>query len=329
MDNRRSFLKKAGLLSTALIAGNSAIGSAMEYFEPGNVREIGLQLFTVRDALAKDVRSTIEKIAKIGYQHIETFYNYKAGEKPDFWGLSPADFHKLQVQHALKSYSGHYQLNDFLTKGNGDDKAFKFQLDIAANLRQQYMIVPIPPLALWDKLTRSDYQYMAEQLNKAGEISKKSNVKIGYHNHFWEFRDLGKGERGYDILLKETDPKLVAFEMDLFWIEKSGIQPVDYFNKYPHRFPMWHVKDMDKANVAKITGPAFDHKESKDIFSGISYAEVGTGAINYKPLFKNQQQKSGLQHIFVEQDVIRIDPFISIKESYTYVKNNLLKPARK
>lgn len=325
MDNRRSFLKKAGLLGTTLLAGSSTLASATEFFEPRGVREIGLQLFTVRDALAKDVKGTIEKIAKIGYQHIETFYNYQTGVPADFWGLSPADFHKLQTQNALKSYSGHYQLNDFLTKGNGDDKAFKFQLDIAANLKQNYMIVPIPPLTLWDKMTRSDYQYMAEQLNKAGAISKKSNVKIGYHNHFWEFRDLGNGEKGYDILLKETDPKLVAFEMDLFWIEKSGIQPVHYFNKYPGRFPMWHVKDMDKARVAKITGPKFDHKASKDIFSDISYAEVGSGAIDYKTLFKSQQEKSGLKHIFVEQDVIKIDPFVSITKSYNYVKSNLLK----
>lgn len=324
MDNRRSFLKKAGLFGTTLIAGSTQLASAMELFVPGKVHEIGLQLFTVRDALDKDVKSTLQKIAKIGYNHVETFYGYQEGAAVNFWGQDTKQLKKLLKDNRLKTYSGHYQLNDYLTKGKGDDKALKNQLDIAAELGQQYFIIPIPPLAIWDKLTRSDYQFMAAQLNKAGELSAKSNIKIGYHNHFWEFRNLGNGEKGYDILLKETDPKLVAFELDLFWIEKSGIDPVPYFNQYSGRFPMWHVKDMDKNNTGKITGADFDTKPSKDIFSGISYAEVGTGNINYKDLFK-YQAAAGLKHIFVEQDVIKIDPFVSIAKSFNYVKTNLVK----
>ena len=324
MDNRRSFLKKAGLLSAAAMTAGSQLGAAMELFVPGGVNNIGLQLYTLRDALAKDVRTTIAKVGSIGYNHVETFYGYADNQPVKFWGLTVKELKALLAEHQLKTHSGHYQLNDFLTRGNGDDKALKTQIDIAAELGQQYLIVPIPPLHLWDKMTSRDFDFMASQLNIAGELCAKSNLKVGYHNHFWEFRTLANGQKGYDILLKGTDPKLVTFEMDLFWIEKSGVDPVKYFQQYPERFSMWHVKDMDKANIANITGPVLDKKPSREILSNISYAEVGTGNINYPDIFKHQKA-SGLKHIFVEQDVIKIDPFSSIAQSYDYVKRSLLK----
>jgi len=324
MDNRRSFLQKAGLLSGALIAANSQMGSAMDLFASKGVDEIGLQLYTVRDALSKDARSTINKVAGIGYNHVETFYGYKEGAPSQFWGLTVKELKSLLIENKLKTYSGHYQLNDFLTKGNGDDRALKNQIEIAAELDQKYFIVPIPPLDIWDKMTHQDFEFMASQLNKAGELCAKSNLKVGYHNHFWEFRTLDNGQKGYDILLKNTDPSLVTFEMDLFWIEKSGVSPLKYFTQHPGRFSMWHVKDMDKANIANITGPVLDKKPSREILSNISYAEVGTGNINYPDIFKHQKA-SGLKHIFVEQDVIKIDPFSSIAQSYDYVKRSLLK----
>lgn len=324
MNNRRSFLKNAAVLGAAAFVSGPQLSIASDLFSPKGVREIGLQLYTVRDVLSKDVRSTIQKVADIGYRHVETFYGYHKDEtEAKLWGLSVKEFKDLLKQHQLKTYSGHYQLNDFLSNGNGDDKALKYQIDIAAELGQDYFIVPIPPLDLWDKLTTADFQFMAAQLNKAGELCAKSRLKIGYHNHFWEFRTLADGNKGYDILLKETDPKLVTFELDLFWIEKSGLEAVDYFKQYPGRFSMWHVKDMDKANTAKITGGALDQQPSKDILSGISYAEVGSGNITFKDIFKHEQQ-SGLKHIFVEQDIIKIDPFDSIKQSFNYVKKNLI-----
>jgi len=306
------------------MTAGSQLGSAMELFLPKGVSKIGLQLYTLRDALSKDVRGTIGKVAKIGYNHVETFYGYQADQPAKFWGLTVKELKALLVENKLETHSGHYQLNDFLTVGNGDDKALKNQIEIAAELGQQYLIVPIPPLNIWDKMTNRDFEFMASQLNKAGELCAKSNLKVGYHNHFWEFRTLANGQKGYDILLKGTDPKLVTFEMDLFWIEKSGVDPMTYFKQDPGRFSMWHVKDMDKANTAKITGPGMDDKPSMDVLKGISYAEVGTGNIGYTEIFKHQQE-SGLKYIFVEQDVIKIDPFVSITESYTYIKRNLIK----
>ena len=324
MDNRRSFLKKAGLFGGALVAANSQLANAMELFAPATVNKIGLQLYTLRDALNKDVRATISKVAGIGYNHVETFYGYQEGAATKFWGLSVKELKTLLDENKLQTHSGHYQLNNFLTQGNGDDRALKNQIEIAAELGQQYLVVPIPPMGLWDKMGQKDFEYMAAQLNKAGELCAKSNIKVGYHNHFWEFRTLANGQKGYDILLKGTDPELVKFEMDLFWIRKSGIEPQAYFAKNPGRFPMWHVKDMDKANTASITGGALDQKPSMDILKNISYAEVGTGSINYKEIF-SQQKQAGLKYIFVEQDVIKIDPFMSVAQSYNFVKSKLLK----
>ena len=324
MDNRRSFIKKAGLLSGCLVAANSQMASAMEFLAPGGVNKIGLQLYTLRDALAKNAADTLHKVAGIGYDHVETFYGYTPGAPTKFWGLTVKELKATLDQNKLKTHSGHYQLNDFLTRGNGNDKALKIQIDIAAELGQQYLVVPIPPLNLWDKMSHLDFEYMAAQLNKAGELCARSNLKVGYHNHFWEFRTLANGQKGYDILLKGTDPALVKFEMDLFWIKKSGVNPQHYFAKDPGRFPMWHVKDMDKTNTATITGGAMDKKPSMDILKTISYAEVGSGSINYREIFKHQKQ-AGLKYIFVEQDVIKIDPFASVTKSFNYVKANLLK----
>ena len=324
MNDRRAFLKNTAVLSGALLLSKSAFSFENVLLSSKRLDEVGLQLYTIRDALSKDVTASIKNVSSIGYKHVETFYNYTKGSaEAKFWGLTVKDLKSLLDDNQLKTYSGHYQLNDFLTKGNGDDGALKYQIDVAAALGQKYLIVPIPPFSIWDKMQAEDFQFMASQLNKAAEIAKKSGIKVGYHNHFWEFRTLANGDKGYDILLKETDPKLVCFEMDLFWVKKSGIKPEDYFSKYPHRFPMWHVKDMDKNNTAVITGGALDQKPSMDILKGISYAEVGSGNINYIDIFKHQEE-SGLQHIFVEQDVITKDPFVSIKESFDYVKSALL-----
>jgi sugar phosphate isomerase/epimerase len=323
MNQRRSFIKNAALLSGALLLPKASDVFAGELYEYKKIKNVGLQLYTIREELTKDVKSSIKKVADIGYAHVETFYGYtKESPSPKFWGLDVKELKTLLDDHNLKTYSGHYQLNDFLTKGNGDDSALKYQIDLAAALGQNYLVVPVPPFTLVDSLQASDFHYMAEQLNKAAELCAKSKIKIGYHNHFWEFRTLADGKKGYDILLDETG-KNVVFEMDLFWIQKSGINPDDYFKKYPKRFPMWHVKDMDKANTSVIVGKELDQQKSMQILQGISYTEVGSGGINFSEIFKHKGE-SGLKHIFVEQDIIKIDPFASIQQSFTYVSQSLI-----
>jgi sugar phosphate isomerase/epimerase len=323
MSTRRQFMQQAGLVAAGLLVHPSGIFARNR---ENTVRTIGIQLYTLRDELVKDVKSTIAKVAKTGYKHVETFYGYKGPEQEDqFWGLDAKGLKALLKSNNLLTHSGHYQLNDYLTKGNGKDEALKVQLDIAAELGQQYLVVPVPPMGIWDKMTGADYQFMAEQLNKAGELAKASNIKIGYHNHYWEFKQQADvNTSGYEVLLKETEAALVSFELDLFWAVKANIDPVTLFKKHPHRFAMWHVKDIDKTATEKIAGGDADHLTAEQILPKVKFAEVGTGAVNFKEIFANAST-AGLKYAFVEQDKIDIDPFTSIKKSYDYVSKSLLK----
>lgn len=322
--SRRSFLQQTGLMAAGMMLPGSILAMTGNKALP---KKIGIQLYTLRDQLDKDPKGTLAKVAGIGYREVETFYGFQgAGDKGEFWGLKPKELGAILQQHQLVTPSGHYQLNDYLTRGNGNADALQPQIELAAALGQRYFIVPVLPLSLWDKkLGADDYKFMAEQLNKAGEICKKANLHIGYHNHYWEFKPLADtNSTGYDIMLKETDPSLVSFELDLFWAVKSGRDPIALFKEAPGRFVAWHVKDMDKNNTASLTAAGTENKTSMELLSGVTFAEVGTGSINFHKIFA-QAKLAGVKHLFVEQDKITIDPFQSITKSYKYVKNVLLK----
>lgn len=322
--SRRSFIQQTGLIAAGMMLPGALSAMTGNKALP---KKIGLQLYTLRDQLAKDPKGTLAKVAGIGYKEVETFYGYQgADDTGEFWGLKPAELSAVLKQYQLNTPSGHYQLNDYLTKGNGNADALQPQIDLAAALGQQYFIVPVLPLSLWDKkLGADDYKFMAEQLNKAGEQCKKANLKIGYHNHYWEFKPLAdSSSTGYEVMLKETDPSLVTFELDLFWAVKSGRDPISLFKEAPGRFVAWHVKDMDKSNTASLTATGTENKTSMELLSGVTFAEVGTGSIDFSKIFA-QAKLAGVKHLFVEQDKITIEPFDSITQSYKYVKNVLLK----
>ncbi|MEA5141099.1 TIM barrel protein [Arcicella rigui] len=319
MTNRRDFLKTIGVASAGAMLAQSDLFAKQLMAKP---KQIGLQLYTLREELAKDAKGTISKVAQIGFNHVETFFNYSGDASKDlFWGMKPAELKQVFADNNLKSYSGHYQLNDYLTPNNGKDDALKTQIDIVATLGQKYLIVPVPPFGLIDKMTIDDYKFMAEQFNKAGELAHKSGVQLGYHNHFWEFKHLQGEKSGLDVLLEETQKDLLSFELDLFWTVKAGKDPVELFKKHPKRFVMWHVKDIDK-QFAKAVYPAAAQQGIFTTLREVKFTEVGTGAVNFKEIFNHTQD---LQNIFVEQDQIyRDDKFESVKMSYDYIKNNLI-----
>lgn len=323
MHTRRDFLQMTALAAAGtLVASKTLLAKA----PGGPLSSIGLQLYTLRDELAKDVKTTIQKVGAIGYGNVETFFGYSGpAAKSTFWGLSPKEFKQLLADNHLASYSGHYQLNNYLTRGNGNADALKAQIDIAAEVGQSYLVIPVPPVMQIEKMTAADYQFMAAQMNKAGELCKKSNLQLGYHNHFWEFKTQDGGKTGYDIMLGETQQDLVVFELDLFWIKKAGLDPVAYFNKYPGRFPMWHVKDMDKSESTPIPADSLNHGHVMNMARSAKFAEVGSGSIDFSAIFA-AKEKAGLQHVFVEQDGIYLpDKFDSVKQSFQYVKSHLVK----
>lgn len=289
MTTRRTFIQQAGLLTAGLVINTSSFSKQRQ--------TIGLQLYSLRDEILKDVSGVIGKVANAGYKDVETF-GYDA--KNLFFGMQPLAFKELLKSKGLKSTSGHYNPNNFLN-GKGPDEINYF-IEAANTLQQQHLIIPYLPAEL--RTNADDYKALAEKLNLAGQLCKKANLQLAYHNHDFEFQNQG-GSTGYDILLKETDPTLVDMEMDLYWVVRAGKNPIDYFTQYPGRFKAWHIKDMDKADPKLNT-------------------EIGSGSIDFKKIFANAKL-AGVQHYFVEQENFKIDPYVSIAKSCNYIKANLLK----
>ncbi len=289
MSNRRTFIQQAGLLSAGLLINPSV------FLMKDKV--VGLQLYSLREYIFKDPRGIIAKVAAAGYKDTETF---GFDEKNQFFGLAPKDFLSLLKSNGLTSTSGHYNPNDFLY-GKGTDQ-LKYMIDGSAAINQQHFVIPY---LNEDMRKNADaYKAMAEKLNVAGELCKKANLQLAYHNHDFEFQKWD-GVTGYDILMKETDKELVDFELDLYWVVRSGNDPLELFKKQPGRFKLWHVKDMDKTEPKLNT-------------------EIGNGSVDFRKIFAAAKQ-AGAQHFFVEQENFKIDPFESIAKSSNYVKNVLLK----
>lgn len=260
-------------------------------------KAIGLQLYSLRDELPKDLKGTIEKVAKAGFKEVET---YGFSIKDQFWGLKPEEFKKLLDDNGLTSHSGHFGLGTFLTDGNTDE--LKAAIAAAKVLGSEYITIPWLDESI--RKTADDYKKIALKINEAGKLCKEAGIRIAYHNHNFEFDKQGD-TTGYEILLKNTDKDLVDFELDLYWVVRSGNDPIKLFTENPGRFTMWHVKDMDKKD------PALN-------------AEVGTGAIDFKPIFADAKL-SGMKHFFVEHETnYKPNPIESVAASCAYIQKNLI-----
>jgi sugar phosphate isomerase/epimerase len=289
MNSRRTFIKQAGIAAAAglVLPSFACVKSS---------KAVGLQLYSLRELLPQDPRGVIAKVAAAGYKEVET-YGYSA--QGGFWGLDPKAFKNLLIENGLTAPSGHYGIDKYIQDGNEEE--LKSFIAAASAIGSEYVTVPYLGDAL--RQNADDYKKVAAKLNQAGALCKASGLKIAYHNHDFELKPWGD-TTGLEIMLKETDPKLVDFEMDIYWIVRSGKDPVQLFNAYPGRFTMWHVKDMDKAN------------NEKNI-------EVGSGGIDFKTIFKSAK-KAGLKHAIMEQENFDMEPYASIKQSQAYIKSELL-----
>jgi sugar phosphate isomerase/epimerase len=290
MTTRRSFIKTSAVLSAGLLAAPRLFAYDKKY--------IGLQLYTVRDAMAKDPAATLAKVAKVGYNSVEGA-TYTGSEL--FYGMSGMDFSKLLKDNGLVMYSSHYRLGE-----DGGDKGtilndWNKAVDDAAGLGIKYMICAW--LSPKERGTLDHYKQVGADLDKAGEVCKKAGIQLCYHNHDFEFIQ-ENGKYPYETLLAVTDKELVKMEMDMYWVTKAKQDPIALINEHPGRFPLWHLKDMDNKPDQMFT-------------------EVGNGIIDFKNIFKHAG-KAGLKYFFVEQDICPGDPFVSIAESYNYIKTNLV-----
>jgi len=285
MTTRRAFLTQAGLFATGALLMPKLTSAKID-------GKAGLQLYSLREQLPKDPKGVIAKIAQAGYKEVET-YGYS--KEHGFFGLSAADFSKLLKANGLTTPSGHYNVDSLFEGKFGElDEA----IEAAHITGQQY--VTIPYLNEKFRKTGADLKNVAAKVNMAAERAKKAGLKVAYHNHNFEFDNIG-GTSLYETLAKETT---VTLEMDLYWAVRSNQDPVKWFEKYPGRFHMVHVKDMDKAEPELNT-------------------EVGKGSIDFKRIFA-KAKLAGIKHYIVEQENFKIDPYMSITESSKYLRNVLL-----
>ena len=279
---RRSFLGAAALGAAAVAipgaAAESLVATARSRLGSSSAAQaIGLQLYTVRDLMQRDVEVTLRQVAEIGYREVEFagLFDKKASKVADWL-----------KKDGLTSPSSHIPLDRL--KGN-----IQGVVDDCQTLGNSYVVCPYIDPAM--RKTGDDWRRIAQDFNKIAESLQRVGLRFAYHNHDFEFAPLGN-EIGYDILLKECDPKLVKMEMDLFWITKGKHDPLAYFAKYPGRFPLVHVKDM--AGTDKIVN-------------------VGEGHIDWQKIFAKRRE-AGIEHFFVENDN-PTSPLADIKVSYTYL----------
>lgn len=286
MTNRRTFLTQAGLLSAGMMIGPKLVSAK-------NLKNPGLQLYSLRQQIPKDVPGVIAKVAAAGYKEVETFNYTKA---KGYWGMDAKAFHDLLKSNGLKTPSGHYDMNKFFGSGTTEDLDAYIE---AANITGQSHVI-IPSINGSFIKTADDCKAIADKMTKAAEICKKGGVKLGYHNHNFEWKPLEGGGTFYDTILDNTDAKMITMEMDIYWVVRSGVDPIQLIEKHPGRFGFVHVKDMDKNKPNLNT-------------------EIGNGSIDFNKIFA-KAKLGGIEHFIMEQEnYTDIDPYVSITQSAKYM----------
>ena len=254
----------------------------------------GLALYTVRDAMGKDAKATLKSVAEIGYKNIEAA-GYKDGK---YYNMSPEDFKKYLKEVNLTPLSTH---QSDITADNAD----KMFTDAKA-AGFEYFVVPIPPMGMFKYYAKTQsmgmegsVEELAKILTTLGKKSQKAGLKLLYHNHDFEFKKNKDGMVIIDYLLENVDAKYLNFQMDLYWVTKAGADPIAYFKKYPNRFKLWHVKDMDDQG---------------------RFAPVGNGTIDFTKILEHKEL-SGMKYYFVEQDrTFDMKPLEAIQISHEGLK---------
>ncbi len=254
-------------------------------------KDIGLQMYSLRDDLNKDVKGTIEKMGKIGYTSMEaaSFDNGK------FYGMEPEAFKALLEANGMKLVSSHTGANYTGDQASWDAAMIWWDMAIAAHKKAGCTYIVKPSMGDYPYKNLEALKKTCEYFNAIGEKCNAAGIRFGYHNHNKEFTKITDADDlVYDYMLKNTDPKKVTFEMDVYWVYKGGQKAVDYFNKYPKRFELLHIKDEK---------------------------EIGaSGLIDFKPIYENKA-KAGTKVCFVEVERYDFEPFVSVQKSFDFLNN--------
>jgi sugar phosphate isomerase/epimerase len=277
MLNRRDF-GKLSISAMAALAANKLFATAN--------KPIGVQLYTVREQVKQDLPGTLKKIREIGYQQVEGF-----GEV--YQKRSAGEVRRLIQDAGLTMPSCHFGYEEFESR-----------LDYARELGLKYMVCPMLPKTMW---TLDGFKEAAEQFNKWGAAVEKRGMKFAFHNHNYEFRQLGEAN-GYHTLMTGTDPKLVFFELDTYWAAEAGRDPLKMMQMHPARIRLLHLKDRK---------PGFPPSQQLDDNSK-HFTEVGSGTLDWKAILA-QAEKNKVDYLYVEQDQTDGPVFESLRTSYDYL----------
>lgn len=290
---RKEFIQKTALLSAGFLIGLPNFSfSKKKHFK------MGLQLFSVRDAMKSAPLDTLKKLKTIGYQDFE-IYGFQA-DTETIYGYKSIEFKRILDDLGLSTTSGHYSFPDYFNTSADQLNRYVDQcIQTAINLNSSYITWPfIKP----ENRNPEGFKHLSEKLNVIGEQATKAGIGFAYHNHGYEFEDWG-GTSGHQILMQLTDPKFVKLQMDMYWLVHSGKTPKDMVAQNPGRYVMWHIKDMDKV--------------TRD------YTELGNGSIDYTIMLPDPKT-SGLEYLYIEQGGNFAESSMqSAADSALYFKQNL------
>jgi sugar phosphate isomerase/epimerase len=282
---RRDFLATVGSLAAVTACRQS--GSAQQAQQTSaqatrrRFERIGIQLYSVRTEMQRDMPGTLARLAEIGYHEVEFAGYYRR---------TPAEVKQLLERNRLSAPSTH------VTYESVRD-TFDKVADEAQAVGHQYLTVPF--LGEAERRSADTWRRVAQDFNRAGEKARARGLRFAYHNHDFEFNRVD-GILPFDLLITETDPALVSFQMDVYWTVKAGGDPLAYFRRHPTRFSMLHIKDS--------AGPP-----------GHAQTDVGAGTIDFAGIMRlDVSQQSSVKHVFVEHDQPP-NPLVFAKNSFDHL----------
>lgn len=292
INTRRKFLKQTGLASTATLLPLSIFSRTPKF-------KLGLQLFTIRDAMAKDPVESIKYARSLGYEDGE-IYGYD-GDNNLYYGMKSKDFKTVLEDLDFTISSGHYDFSSRFNLPNAELLRYVDQcIEGSKTIGSEYITWPwLAP----EYRTLENFKLLADKLNTIGERVTNAGLGFAYHNHDFEFTD-HNGAIGYDIILADTEPELVKLQMDMYWVEHASQKSMaELIAENPGRYVMWHIKDMDKV--------------TRD------YSEMGNGSIDYAAILSSLD-KDALQYYYIEQGGnFAHNSMQSITDSAAYFKEHL------
>jgi sugar phosphate isomerase/epimerase len=286
--SRRKFIKLSGGVTTGLALGSLAGTSLFDFDseEAKKIKKFGLQLYTLRDDFPKDPKGVLKQVASFGYKQVESF----EGKDGMFWGMGHTGFKNYMDELGMTIVASHCDITKDFEKKAAD----------AAAIGMKYLICP------WKGPQKSldDFKKFADEFNQKGEICKKNGIRFAYHNHDYSFKTMD-GQMPQDVMMNGSDPSLVDFEMDIYWVVTAGVDAEAWFKKYKNRFRLCHIKDRSKTPVEN---------------NGKNSVDIGTGVIDFAKVLKTAKA-NGMEYFIVEQEAYpNGSPLNAVKAGAAYMK---------